>query len=374
MVDHVMLLVRFLRERGATVSTPEVLDAVAALNVAPSYDPATIRTVLRACLIKDKEFAQLFDSAFDCTFEPQHATEGDSAETAVVPEQAAAGSLAVGRGKGGGEEGQSGEGRTAGLSAAQSGAVAYQAGESGLLNLPFLASRPNQKNQLLAIIRELAKKLASKSGSRHQRGKGRVDFRRLWRNSLAAGGIPLELTWRERRKNKPRVFIICDLSNSMYAYLPFFLQFVFSFAATRGTVRVFGFVDSLEEITSLIDPADMSKSLETVSAKARVVRRGLTDYGNAFRGFYRYHREEMTKRTFLVIVGDARNNNFRSGVEYLQEFRARSGGIYWLNPEDKSSWGTGDSYMDVYLPCCDTAFPCENITQLKKFADSFAVK
>lgn len=368
MTENVILLANLLRYGGAPVSTPEVMDSLAALAALPSYDLPTIRTVLKSCLIKDKDLESLFERAFADAFQHPHPQPDEGGGIG------SAGAHGDGGGRGGGTGGTSGQGGDIARPGGEAAAVPeYTAADSGLLNVPFLSAHPGVKQQMLAVVREVAKKMASQKGVKTKRGSKRPDFRRLWRNSLAAGGVPLELAWRERRENKPRVYIICDLSNSMYGYLPFFLEFVFSFAAMRGTVRVFGFVDVLEEITSIIDPLNVEKSVEMLSARAGVSRRGLTDYGNAFKGFYRKHREELTRRTYIVVLGDARNNYFSAGTDYLREFRARAGGIYWLNPEDEKSWGTGDSYMNVYAPFCDGAFACENISQLKKFADSLSL-
>lgn len=368
MVDNIIVLANILRRGGAPVSTPEVMDALGALTALPSYNLPTVRIVLRSCLIKDKNLDGLFEHAFTQAFLPPPPRLDHAGAMGDGGRQGNGGGQ---NGRGGGRSDESKDSLTRGVESAA--AAEYRAADSGLLKVPFLSARPEVKQQMLAMVRELARKMSSQKAAGYKRGGEKADFRRLWRNSLAAGGVPLDLAWRERRANKPRVFIICDLSNSMYAYLPFFLEFVFSFAALRGTVRVFGFVDVLEEITSLIDPLNVEKSVEMLSARARVFRRGLTDYGNAFKGFYRKHREELTRRTYVVIVGDARNNYFNAGTDYLREFRARAGGIYWLNPEDKASWGTGDSYMDVFALHCDGTFACENISELKTFADSFSL-
>jgi uncharacterized protein with von Willebrand factor type A (vWA) domain len=308
MLGRIIKLAGFLREGGANVSTPEIMDAAAALALAPAYDLETVRTLIRACMVKDKNLNLLFDRAFELSFSPGFPPAGGAAE-------AEGGGGAIGRGRGsvGSGPGDAGEGESEGgsRSAGKMRVVDTEdlsAGQSGLINLPFLSACQDEKRRMLAVIRELAKKLAVKKGRVYRTGGSKADFRRLWRKSLASGGVPIELAWKERRRNKPQVFIICDLSNSMYAYLSFFLEFIFNFAAVRGTVRIFGFVDTVEDITALIDPSDMQKSVDLLSSRARVARRGLTDYGSALKYFYKLHREELTKRTFLVIIGDARNN------------------------------------------------------------------
>ena len=43
--------------------------------------------------------------------------------------------------------------------------------------------------------------------------------------------------------------------------------------------------------------------------------------------------------------------------------------VVWLNPENPSAWGFGDSVMDRYLPYCDLAEECRNLRQLSAMVD-----
>lgn len=384
MVGAVIALANLLRDRGVPVSTPEIMDSLWALELVPVYDSVTIKTVLQTALVKDRDCRRLFDRAFEEIFAAPPVTageaEGEAPFNAIESEERSAGIDAGGSaegGSGGRGEGQHGSGRgTALLSGVKGkhinekkGEGDYRPGESNLINLPFIAAGNRQKEEMLSLIRDLSRKMAVKKGAKSKSGGCRLNFRKLWRNSMGAGGVPFALAWQQRSYNKPRVFIICDMSKSMTPFLPFVLQFVFSFAAAHSTVRVFAFVDSLEEITDRIDPVDIKKSVEAVCSGARVVRRGLTDYGNAFKGFFRRHRNELTSRTTIIVVGDARNNSFPSETNLLGEMDEMSAGVYWLNPENSAFWGMGDSYMNVYAPHCRAVIESRNIKQLRDFME-----
>lgn len=385
MVGTILKLANLLREGGVPVSTPEIMDSLSALALAPSYDAPTVRALLQAALIKDRDFSPLFEEAFEKAFSQPYAgvLPGRKAEAPAGTRgrevNLAAGSGGPGSGRGRGaarEEAFPGPGREMLSGQPQSssgpirdGALAYRPGVRELITLPFIAAGRKQKEELIALIRQMARKLASRKGFKTRSGGHRLHFRKLWRNSMGAGGVPFSLAWQRRRLNKPRVFIICDLSKSMTPFLPFVLELVFSFAAAHSSVRVFGFVDSLEEITRRIDPVDIKRSVESVCTGARVVRRGLTDYGNAFRGFFKHHRNEITGKTTVIVVGDARNNSFASEARLLGEIGGMSSGVYWLNPESSHFWGMGDSYMKVYAPYCKGVFECRNLQQLRRFMD-----
>ncbi len=41
--------------------------------------------------------------------------------------------------------------------------------------------------------------------------------------------------------------------------------------------------------------------------------------------------------------------------------------MYWLNPEQRGYWDTGDSVIADYAPHCDGVFECRNLRQLQQF-------
>jgi uncharacterized protein len=46
--------------------------------------------------------------------------------------------------------------------------------------------------------------------------------------------------------------------------------------------------------------------------------------------------------------------------------------VYWLNPEPKSYWNTGDSILSEYAAHCDGTFECRNLRQLERFVEELA--
>jgi uncharacterized protein with von Willebrand factor type A (vWA) domain len=56
----------------------------------------------------------------------------------------------------------------------------------------------------------------------------------------------------------------------------------------------------------------------------------------------------------------------------LKEMRHRARHVYWLNPEPRSYWDTGDSIVGEYGIHCDGVFECRNLRQLEGFVDHLA--
>ena len=52
--------------------------------------------------------------------------------------------------------------------------------------------------------------------------------------------------------------------------------------------------------------------------------------------------------------------------------RHRARHVYWLNPEPRAYWGTGDSILGEYAVHCDNVFECRNLRQLEHFVTELA--
>jgi hypothetical protein len=52
--------------------------------------------------------------------------------------------------------------------------------------------------------------------------------------------------------------------------------------------------------------------------------------------------------------------------------RHRARHVYWLNPEPRAYWDTGDSIIGDYADQTDGVFECRNLRQLEGFVDHLA--
>ena len=76
--------------------------------------------------------------------------------------------------------------------------------------------------------------------------------------------------------------------------------------------------------------------------------------------------DEIDKKTTVVILGDARNNFGPEKAHLMKIINERSKQVFWLNPEGKYRWDTGDSVMTTYSAYCTKVFQCGNIDQLER--------
>ena len=227
-------------------------------------------------------------------------------------------------------------------------------------------------DRISKAVYPLTRKLASRLAARRKRLRtGRLDFRRTLRRSLQAGGTPLDPVFRKPSIARPEIMLLCDVSGSMATFARFTLQFVYAMSGQFGRLRSFVFVDALDEATRFFERGvDFETALAAVTAEAEVVwMDGHSDYGNSLEMFRDGYGEEVTARTTLIVTGDARNNYRRPRPEALAQVRERARALYWLNPEPRPYWNTGDSVMDAYSDLCDGVFEVRNLRQLRDFIE-----
>ncbi len=68
--------------------------------------------------------------------------------------------------------------------------------------------------------------------------------------------------------------------------------------------------------------------------------------------FWQRHGREVSTKTTVLILGDARNNYHASQAWVVKEIQKKARHVYWLNPEPRSYWDTGDSIVGEYGAHC----------------------
>ncbi len=224
------------------------------------------------------------------------------------------------------------------------------------------------RQALLPLTRKLAVRLARKR--RHGR-KGALDFRSTVRHSLSYGGVPAEPKFRYPRPSKPEIFVVADISGSVAAFARFTLMLVHAIAGQYSKVRSFVFIDGIDEVTRHFEASeDAAEAIHRVNTEADVIWvDGHSDYGHAFEELWKAWGKDIGPRTTVILLGDARNNSHAASSWVVKEIRARARHVYWLNPEPRSYWNTGDSIVGEYARHCDGVFECRNMRQLERFVD-----
>ncbi len=242
-------------------------------------------------------------------------------------------------------------------------------------DVDFMHATQEELASLRRAIQPLTRRLAVRLARKRRHGrKGPLDFRNTVRHSLSYGGVPAEPKFRYPRPAKPEIMVIADISGSVAAFARFTLQLVYAISGQFSRVRSFVFIDGIDEVTPFFDGVDdIAHAVHRVNTEADVVWvDGHSDYGHALETFWTRWGQQVTPRTSVILLGDARNNYHASQAWVIQELGKRARHLYWLNPEPRSYWDTGDSIVSQYGVFCDGVYECRNLRQLERFVEQLA--
>jgi uncharacterized protein with von Willebrand factor type A (vWA) domain len=244
-----------------------------------------------------------------------------------------------------------------------------------VLDADLLHLSGRELNQLRELVRPLARRLAARARRRRERSRlGRLDVPRTLRKALGTGGVPLEPVLRRRRRQRPDVVVLCDISGSMADYARFTLTLLQALVDELPRLRVFLFVDGVAEVTALLNTGhDLWDARALLLHPGVVVGDGHSDYGRVLTTFAAQRHNALSSRTTLVVIGDARTRGGDPRPDALAELRARVAAIHWLNPEPSNLWGEGDSEIAAYRPSCNRIHEVRTLRQLARWVERLAI-
>ncbi|QCD59855.1 vWA domain-containing protein [Streptomyces hawaiiensis] len=231
----------------------------------------------------------------------------------------------------------------------------------------FLFAGKDRLAELRRTVQPLARKLATRLAARRRRAsRGSIDLRRTLRGSLSTGGVPMKPVLRRRRPVRPELVLLCDVSGSVSSFSDFTMLLVQALHDQFSKVRVFAFVNRIDEVTGLLEHgrADPEGLGSRIRAEAAVTEfHGSSDYGMALGEFAERYADAVGSRTTLFVLGDARTNRSDPNLPALRRITERARRVHWLNPEQRSRWGTGDSVAPAYAELADM-HECRDVRQL----------
>src|SRR3954466_10735225 len=242
-------------------------------------------------------------------------------------------------------------------------------------DVDFMHATREEMQSLRKALQPLTRKLAVRLARKRRHGrKGPLDFRNTMRHSLSYGGVPADPKFRYPRPSKPELMVVADISGSVAAFARFTLHLVYAMQNQFSKVRSFVFIDGMDEVTEYFRGVeDITEAVHRVNTEADVVWvDGHSDYGHAFEVFWDRHGRDVGPKTTVLLLGDARNNYHASQAWVVKEMRQKARHVYWLNPEPRSYWNTGDSIVGDYGTHTDGVYECRNLRQLESFVEKLA--
>jgi uncharacterized protein with von Willebrand factor type A (vWA) domain len=356
----------FLRANGFATAGADSLGVLDATQRTGVLDPRILRWSLKALLCGRGDEWRRFDTLFDAYFLPPNKTVFADSDAAAAAARDAPGGV---------HDGDSGEAHAGGRGAASDDATS--ASRHGASREESLASTDfrdlNQAEQIRAIealMRRFARRmkhLQLRREARAHRGR-RLDLQGTIRQSVASGGTPLRLAFRRRRRLRPRLILLLDVSRSMSLYSFFYLRLARALCAELADVHCFIFHTRLTGVAEALRDPDPWRSQEKLHLLAAGWAGG-TRIGECVREFNRGEGARLVhSRTGVIIVSDGYDTGepavLAQSVEALGR-RARR--LVWLNPLLGQPGFTPESRgMRAALPHLDLLAPGSDLASIER--------
>jgi hypothetical protein len=194
--------------------------------------------------------------------------------------------------------------------------------------------------KMAVLIKKLSRRLATRISRRYHRSRKweKLDVRRTVRRSIRYGGAMLDLRYKARRVQKPRLILICDVSASMARYAAFVAQFIYGLSSVVRGIESFVFAEDLERVTPYFrHGGDFAAVMAGVMGESRQWGQ-TTNLHAALETFLGSHRRLLQPDAFVIVVSDAKTLAAEDTARDLAEIRRAVREIIWLNTIPQKEW------------------------------------
>ena len=356
----------FLRANGFSTGGTESIDVLGTVLRTGVLDKRVLRWSLQALLCGRGDEWRRFDTLFDAYFLPPN-------KTVFVASDAA--------GEAGGDPSANAHDRDPGDDAVAGSSVgsdddplAARHGASrdeSLRSMDFRdLNRAADVRAIEALMRRFArriKRLQLRREARAQRGR-RLDLQATIRQSVASGGMPLRLAWRQRRRVRPRLILLLDVSRSMSLYSFFYLRLARALCAELADVHCFIFHTRITGIAEALRDPDPWRSQEKLHLLAAGWAGG-TRIGECIADFNRGAGARLVhSRTGVIVVSDGYDTGEPELLsQALATLGRRARRLVWLNPLLGQPGFTPSSRgMQAALPHLDLLAPGADLASIER--------
>ncbi len=165
--------------------------------------------------------------------------------------------------------------------------------------------------------------------------------------------VPFQVALRRKRREKPRLVVLCDVSFSVSHASRFMLLLLHTLHNQMLDVRSFIFNQEVEENTEMLANMPVNDLMEVIDKGDIVDLDVNSSFGQVFLNFKKRYLENLRGRPAFIILGDGRNNYGEANDWVLDEIREKARYMLWLTPEERETWSRGDCLMEVYGSYCD---------------------
>jgi len=220
-----------------------------------------------------------------------------------------------------------------------------------------------------ALMRQFARqlkhiRLRREARARHGR---RLDLPATIRRSVASGGTPFHLAWKDRRRVRPRLVLLIDVSRSMVLYSFFYLRLARALSAELSDVYSFIFHTRVTAVSQALHDPDPWRAQERLHVIAQGWAGG-TRIGDSLAQFNREHAPRIVhSRTAILIMSDGYDTGEPEKLsDALAQLRRRARRVVWLNPLcNRPGYAPISQGMQAAMPHLDLLAPGADLASIR---------
>jgi uncharacterized protein with von Willebrand factor type A (vWA) domain len=214
------------------------------------------------------------------------------------------------------------------------------------------------------LLRRMSNRLSRRLRITERRGV--VDLRRTIRRNLVHGGDLIELRHKKQRRQRTKLVILLDVSDSMNRYSLFLLKFAYALKQCAREVSAFVFSTTLMDISETLNAKSWSNVLGKLSEMTTGWYGG-TKIGGSLRSFNeRFGTKLLSRDTAVIILSDGWDTEApETLVNELRTIKSKVQQLIWLNPLlGLPGYEPITRGMSAALPYIDVFAPAHNLESL----------
>jgi len=354
----------FLRDNGYGVGGADSARIVETAARTGVLSQPVLRWSLKSQLCSRHDEWQRFDALFDAYFHPPNKTAFAHSDAVGAPLLATSGDgEADGRQPGADEQHRDSDADDPDRHGASR--------EENLASTDFMAlNDAAEARKVEALMRRLARRLKHLELRRQARSaRGRqLDLQGTIRQSVATGGTPLRLAWKARRRVRPRLVLLLDVSRSMNAYSFTYLRLARALCKELADVHCFIFHTGITSVSEALRDPDQWRAQERLHVLA-VGWAGGTRIGECLQDFNRGPGARLVHaRTGVIVVSDGYDTGEPAQLaDALGTLRRRARRLVWLNPLlGKPGFAPESQGMRAAMPWLDLLAPGGDLAAVER--------
>ncbi len=249
--------------------------------------------------------------------------------------------------------------------------VAVYSREASLTRKAFPEISEAEAREMLQILKMIGMRIARQLNRRLASArKGSMDIRKLVRKNFKYRSELIDLYFRDRKKSRQRIVLICDISKSMELYTRFLVHFAYSFQMAFKDVETFLFSTSLHRVTHALRKTNASFVVRALSREIDEWNGG-TQIGKCLEDFTRkYLKKYVQSNTIVLVMSDGWDTGDPGlAADSMRAIHARARKVIWMNPyKGQSDFKPATRALKEVMPYVDAMISSHDADSLKKLA------